>query len=645
MPGIIGLIARHGADCRNLRRQYDAMAALVTHLDYYRTETLEGTDYCIGCVEIPHRGYHSVRADRLSGRQVVFHGFVYGWRGPSPANDPSRTEPVAMIPLDGSKRLDQIPDCINGAFVVCLYSPQEDRFALATDRLGYKQLYYYQDDQVIAFAPEIKAFMGIESFRREVDRDGASDFFNYGFLSGASTFYRGVSILPRGAVLNIEKRSLTPVRRYWRSLDFTEVLEGDLDRRTREMYELARETLNLQMGGHDKFFLALSGGADSRLLAHFLSETPAEAFYCSHGHPRCDDVRLAGQVADTLGIKDRFRVYVINPECYAHHGALSVWLQDGMASLTSSPLLDVLNQYDFDPMEFEFLNSLDTGTLNFTLLYASRLDLTRDLTFAERAERFAPTFGFPYLNDDFYVLFATDFRELLRRNARPRFEAEVHRVDDVGHYFAQKKCTFFAETRDQRLSKQYDLNKVFYHNHQALIDHVVLEERNATPVSLLVDRAMYTRAYRDIMPELGKIVYQHTGVPMSSEPDHKVEARRKRIARAKQLLSRLTLGRVDLHDYHTYVYHDHWYRAARANRDLIEGVLLDRRTFDRGYYNRREVERLLRRERLGSSSFGPIAALTTFELFNRYFIDGDSPPRLQKAGRASVAPPRRTQPV
>ena len=39
------------------------------------------------------------------------------------------------------------------------------------------------------------------------------------------------------------------------------------------------------------------------------------------------------------------------------------------------------------------------------------------------------------------------------------------------------------------------------------------------------------------------------------------------------------------------------------------------------------VRDMLHKERRGSSMFGPLAGLVTFELFSRYFIDGESPPR------------------
>jgi hypothetical protein len=103
-------------------------------------------------------------------------------------------------------------------------------------------------------------------------------------------------------------------------------------------------------------------------------------------------------------------------------------------------------------------------------------------------------------------------------------------------------------------------------------------------------------------------------------------ARKNRIRRLKYLAGRVSFGLLRLNDYSTYVYPDNWYRGHRENRRFFESILLNPRTAERGYYDMTAVREALRKERRGSPNFGTIASLTTFELFNRYYIDGDPPP-------------------
>jgi len=86
------------------------------------------------------------------------------------------------------------------------------------------------------------------------------------------------------------------------------------------------------------------------------------------------------------------------------------------------------------------------------------------------------------------------------------------------------------------------------------------------------------------------------------------------------------MGRINIDDLNTYVHPDNWYRRYRTNRRFVESILLDDRTARRGYYEMNEVRNLLKKQTYGSDNFGTLASLTAFELFNRWYIDGDTPP-------------------
>ena len=60
---------------------------------------------------------------------------------------------------------------------------------------------------------------------------------------------------------------------------------------------------------------------------------------------------------------------------------------------------------------------------------------------------------------------------------------------------------------------------------------------------------------------------------------------------------------------------------------FFEDILLDNRTLARGFFNKQSISHLLKKQAVGSNNFGTIATLATFELFNRYFIDGEEPPQ------------------
>jgi len=628
MPGIVGVIARDRSNPGDLKTQFSRMVRLLSHLDYYRSEVLENRDHIIGRVGIPHRGYRHVRRDDRSGNEVVFDGYLYGWHGQCASAAPWTKEPVSLVPLENGGDLGSVPPQMNGSYTVCLHDAARDEFHLATDRLGFHRLYYYQDDRVIAFAPEIKAFMGLDSFRPEVDPDGLADYFNYNFLIGGRTLYKGVRLLHPASTLKIAGRALGTPARYWnwRCIDGA---DDDPDRLMRRMYEIGREVLGRQMGQHERFILALSGGMDSRLAAHHAVRTGRDFRFYSHGHRRSEDALIAREVATKLGVGDHYRHIDVDPRCYARLGAFTAWLADGMVFTSTAPLVDVVRKYGESPLEYEFMNSMIAGAYVFESAFGIGSDLNRDMPEADRVRRIMRVFGAQYVDPGYYRLFTPDYANRFRELFDQHVLDEYRRIRNGSASFLDESDLLFAETRILRLSIQYDHNKFFFHDHHVFEDDSTLDFYMQMPARWKADRSGYKKLFRDLVPDMAAITYQKTGVDLYHQPDPGLSAHRERMNHLRYLATRLSMGQYNPKDYHTYVFPDAWYREYPENRHFYERILLDPRTAARGYYNMAAVRRLLWKQAIGSASYNVIAGLATFELFNRYFIDGETPPTLR----------------
>jgi hypothetical protein len=318
----------------------------------------------------------------------------------------------------------------------------------------------------------------------------------------------------------------------------------------------------------------------------------------------------------------------VEPDCYSKLGPYTIWLTEGMAGVAASTLVSVLTRYGLDPTRFEFLNSLLNGAANFEVCYGTEADITPDLTLEEKVHRVRNVMGLGYLTDEYYAMFNPEHREYFKSTCHPHLEEEMRRVQSAGHSFAHEKDVFALETRVHRLSLQYNLYRYFYHDHQALVDDVIVAVRNRWPMNWQVERKLYRRTFQLLIPNLAAIEYQKTGANLFSEPNPKVQTRLARHRRLRYLVGRATQGLVNLDNPNTYVHPDNWYRRFRANRRFFESILLDERTANRGYYDMAVVRTMLKKQARGSSLFGPLDGLVTFELFNRYFIDGEAAPAL-----------------
>jgi hypothetical protein len=629
MPGIFGIIPKDKNNLEALRPQFERMARLLKHFDYYDIERYENDDFILGRIGIPYRNYHSIRIDNDSGNGVVFDGYIYGWHGPVRLDNPHLREPVSLIPLGNAGNLRDIPLSINGSFTMALFEKNSSTVYLATDKLGFRQLYYYEDDKVFAFAPEIKAFLGLDSFRPRIDNEAVSDFFNYCFIIGGRTLYGDVSHLYPATIIEINQGRAGFPFRYW-NCSFSNELDGNPDTFMRQMLQTAHDTFERQMGQQDNFIMALSGGMDSRVVAYLASNTNRKYYYYSHGTPKSEDALIAGQVAETLRLGNCYAHKSGSPISYAKHGAWTTWLVDGMVSLSCSPLTGVLNSYNLDPLRFEFQNSIYTGAMNFAGAYGKESDIVPDLSQEQKINRIKQIWDSQYFDEQYYNYFKPEYRELFIKAYHPHIISEFQKYEKHAGYFVNELDAFHLETRILRLSNQYDLNRFFYHDHFSLIDDISFNLYLDMPMNFKVDRKLYKEMYCKLLPDMAKIVYQKTGVDLYGEPSERSMQMRARKDLMRYYLGRLSYGNINLYNYHNYTQPDQWYRKYPANKKFFENILLDPRTLNRGYFNGEAVNTLLKKQAHGSNSFSVISSLATFELFNRYFIDRDDPPKYER---------------
>ncbi len=153
---------------------------------------------------------------------------------------------------------------LNGMFAFAIWDARDNSLLLARDRLGIKPLYYADTPAGLAFASEIKALLTIPNIKRDVDLESLDQFLSFLWTPDPKTIFRGVNKLPPGHFL-IYKNGHAEVRQYW-DLEFNEdesLSEADWIERVREQIE---RSTRLQMIADVPLGAFLSGGVDSSSL-------------------------------------------------------------------------------------------------------------------------------------------------------------------------------------------------------------------------------------------------------------------------------------------------------------------------------------------------------------------------------------------
>lgn len=205
-------------------------------------------------------------------------------------------------------------ELLNGMFGFALWDSMEQRLFIARDRLGIKQIHYYEDENCLLFGSEIKTILALSKVSREIDYHALSDFFSLQYIPAPHTIYREIRKLPPACCMIIEK-GRSRITKYWTLQYDDSCLTGEeaIDTIDREL----QRSIRLQMISDVPLGAYLSGGIDSSLLVAIMagiSNRPVETFsilWNSDGKA-FDERRYARYVAETY--RTNHHEFVVKPK-------------------------------------------------------------------------------------------------------------------------------------------------------------------------------------------------------------------------------------------------------------------------------------------------------------------------------------------
>lgn len=163
------------------------------------------------------------------------------------------------------------PDCVskfNGMFAFGIWDKYNQKLFLARDRFGIKPLYYFQHEDTLLFASEIKAFLKHPKFRCGINKGGLVEYFTFQNFITDETLFDSVKILPAGHFALVDRGELAKfsMTQYW-DYNFVEPKEplshGEyLD----ELDHLIQQSVKRQLVSDVPIGSYLSGGMDSGTL-------------------------------------------------------------------------------------------------------------------------------------------------------------------------------------------------------------------------------------------------------------------------------------------------------------------------------------------------------------------------------------------
>jgi asparagine synthase (glutamine-hydrolysing) len=227
------------------------------------------------------------------------------------------------------------------------YNRHSGELLLARDRVGIKQVYYIDTDEVFAFASTLKPLMQFSA--GETDEDAIFDYYLNRAIKAPRTLFRDVRELEAGTVLRFDtrRRRIASIKRWWAPArvertvyDETEALAA-VDHKLRRAIG-DRLVSDVPVGAY------LSGGVDSSLIVAIASETVPnlETFSVAMADKRLDESGYAHAVAERYGL--RHHVIAAEPESFIEDIETWALVQDDVVADPSALMLHKLSRFARD---------------------------------------------------------------------------------------------------------------------------------------------------------------------------------------------------------------------------------------------------------------------------------------------------------
>jgi asparagine synthase (glutamine-hydrolysing) len=190
---------------------------------------------------------------------------------------------------------------LNGMFAFGIWDGRNEKLFLARDRIGVKPLYYFVDDECLAFGSELKAILECRHVPRTIDRQALDAFLTFEYIPAPLSIFSEVKKLLPGHVLVLQNGKVS-IRKYW-DLQFSS-LAGDEQELSQALYQLLKDAVRMRLISDVPLGAFLSGGIDSSSLVCLMSELmdrPVKTFSIGFDDPSYNELEHARTVAKHFG--------------------------------------------------------------------------------------------------------------------------------------------------------------------------------------------------------------------------------------------------------------------------------------------------------------------------------------------------------
>jgi len=509
---------------------------------------------------------------------------------------------------------------LRGMFAFALWNETKRELFLARDRVGIKPLYYYCDGTSIIFASEIKAILKDPAVKKEIAYPVIDRFFTYFYTPGIDTLIKNIYKLSPGCFMLIKDGKMK-TKHYW-DLSFAVCETGLTFREQKEqLLELLRESAQLHMVSDVPVGILLSGGVDSTALLNLSLEAGKKlsTFTIGFDGEDFEDERVYAKLAaekfgsthyemtirasDFVNFLPEYVMHMEEPVCEPPAIALyyiSKLAKEHVKVLISGEGGDEAFAGYQNYRNFIFLENLKTilGPANKTASFI--FDKLGNYAPLKKIKKYAPLMRMPL--DQYYYSRSTTPYDFFNREIDDLYSPEFKSM--VSKKFSLEptdSCFKTIKYTDDVLSKMLYIDTKTWLPDDLLIkaDKITMANSIELRVPLLDHKVLEFAAN---LPSYCKVNGLTTKYILKEVFADKVPV---------EIIERKKTGFP--------VPYQRWFR--RDLKQYVNDILLDQRTFSRGYFRKGAIEKILAINNAGAEYSKEIFSLLVLELWHRIFVD------------------------
>jgi len=208
---------------------------------------------------------------------------------------------------------------LRGMFAIAIWDANQGRLALLRDRLGKKPIYYRIENNQLAFASEVKAFLCWPHLDKSIDEKAVHDYLTYTFIPTPRTIFSNLHTLPPAHLLTADcNTGNISTQQYWKLIPNPDPTRS-LDDYAEELRSALTEAVSIRLRSDVPLGAFLSGGVDSSVVVGVMSKlvSPVRTFSIRFNDPRFDESTFARLAAQTFGTQHTEEVvdeYTFEPD-------------------------------------------------------------------------------------------------------------------------------------------------------------------------------------------------------------------------------------------------------------------------------------------------------------------------------------------